>query len=82
MLAFSIAIRHAFGAGICSCAVSAIVYSIAIPENAQSREGAIGLVGFLLSDEGRKIMEEHALLTIQPMVEHTASHAFRSWWIV
>jgi molybdate/tungstate transport system substrate-binding protein len=47
---------------------SAIVYSIAIPENAHNREGAIELVSFLLSDEGRKIVEEHALRLIQPLV--------------
>lgn len=47
---------------------SAIVYSITIPEASQNREGAIALVGFLLSEEGRKIVEKHALRLIQPMV--------------
>jgi molybdate/tungstate transport system substrate-binding protein len=47
---------------------SAIVYSITIPENSRNRDGAIGLVSYLLSDEGRKIMEKHALRIIQPVV--------------
>jgi molybdate/tungstate transport system substrate-binding protein len=47
---------------------SAIVYSITIPENSQNRAGAIALVGFLLSNEGRKIVENHALRLIQPLV--------------
>ena len=47
---------------------SAIVYSITIPENARNREGAIALVSFLLSDEGRKIVEKHALRLIRPLV--------------
>jgi ABC-type Fe3+ transport system substrate-binding protein len=47
---------------------SAIVYSITIPETSQNREGAIALVGFLLSEEGRKIVEKHALRLIQPLV--------------
>ena len=47
---------------------SAIVYSITIPESARNREGAIALVGFLLSDDGRKIVEKHALRFIQPLV--------------
>jgi len=47
---------------------SAIVYSITIPENAPNREGAVALVSFILSDEGRKIVEKHALRLIQPLV--------------
>jgi molybdate/tungstate transport system substrate-binding protein len=47
---------------------SAIVYSIAIPEISQNREGAIALVSFILSDEGRKVVEKHALRLIQPVV--------------
>jgi molybdate/tungstate transport system substrate-binding protein len=47
---------------------SAIVYSITIPETSQNRAGAIALVGFLLSDAGRKIVEKHALRLIQPLV--------------
>ncbi len=47
---------------------SAIVYSITIPETAQNPTGAIALVGFLLSDEGRKMVEKHALRLIQPLV--------------
>jgi len=47
---------------------SAIVYSITIPENARNREGAVALVSFILSDEGRKIVEKHALRLIQPSV--------------
>jgi molybdate/tungstate transport system substrate-binding protein len=47
---------------------SAIVYSITIPENSRNRDGAIALVSYLLSDEGRKIMEKHALRIIQPVV--------------
>jgi molybdate/tungstate transport system substrate-binding protein len=47
---------------------SAIVYSVTIPESSQNREGAIALVSFLLSDEGRKIVEKHALRLIQPVV--------------
>jgi molybdate/tungstate transport system substrate-binding protein len=47
---------------------SAIVYSITIPENSRNRDGAIALVRYLLSDEGRKIMEKHALRIIQPVV--------------
>jgi molybdate/tungstate transport system substrate-binding protein len=47
---------------------SAIVYSITIPETSQNRQGAIALVNFLLSGEGRKIVEKHALRLIQPVV--------------
>ncbi|MBV8330729.1 MAG: substrate-binding domain-containing protein, partial [Verrucomicrobia bacterium] len=47
---------------------SAIVYSVTIPERSQNREGAIALVSFLLSDEGRKIVEKHALRVVQPSV--------------
>jgi len=47
---------------------SAIVYSITIPETAQNREGAIALASFILSDEGRKIVEKHAMRIIQPLV--------------
>ena len=47
---------------------SAIVYSITIPETSQNHAGAIALVGFLLSKEGRKIVEKHALRLIQPLV--------------
>jgi|SRR5271165_2448851 len=47
---------------------SAIVYSITIPEISQNREGAIALVSFILSDEGRKILQKHALRPIQPAV--------------
>jgi molybdate/tungstate transport system substrate-binding protein len=47
---------------------SAIVYSVTIPENSQNREAAIALVGFLLSDEGRKIMAKHALRIVQPVL--------------
>jgi molybdate/tungstate transport system substrate-binding protein len=47
---------------------SAIVYSITIPETSPNRAGAIALVGFLLSDEGRKIVEKHALRLVQPLV--------------
>ena len=47
---------------------SAIVYSVTIPERSQNREGAIALVSFLLSDEGRKIVEQHALRLVQPLV--------------
>jgi molybdate/tungstate transport system substrate-binding protein len=47
---------------------SAIVYSVTIPENAQNREGAIALVSYLLSDEGREIERRHALRIIQPVV--------------
>jgi molybdate/tungstate transport system substrate-binding protein len=47
---------------------SAIVYSVTIPENSKNREGAIALVGFLLSVEGQKIVEKHAFRTIQPVV--------------
>ena len=45
----------------------AIVYSATIPENSRNREGAIALASFLLSDEGRKITERHALRIIQPV---------------
>lgn len=47
---------------------SAIVYSITIPENSQNRDGAIALVSYLLSDDGREIMEKHALRMIHPVV--------------
>jgi len=47
---------------------SAIVYSITIPENARNRDGAVALVSFILSQEGRKIVEKHALRLIQPLV--------------
>jgi molybdate/tungstate transport system substrate-binding protein len=47
---------------------SAIVYSVTIPETSKNREGAIALVSFILSDEGRKIVERHALRLIQPLV--------------
>jgi molybdate/tungstate transport system substrate-binding protein len=47
---------------------SAIVYSVTIPENSQNREGAIALVGFLLSGEGQKIVEKHALRIVEPVV--------------
>ena len=46
---------------------SAIVYSITIPETSQNRAGAIALVSFFLSGEGRKIVEKHALRLIQPV---------------
>jgi molybdate/tungstate transport system substrate-binding protein len=51
---------------------SAIVYSITIPEVSQNRAGAIALVSFLLSDEGRKILEKHCLQLIQPSVSGEA----------
>jgi len=47
---------------------SAIVYTVTIPENSQNREGAIALVSYLLSDEGREITEKHALQIIHPGV--------------
>jgi molybdate/tungstate transport system substrate-binding protein len=47
---------------------SAIVYSVTIPENARNREGAAALIGFLLSGEGRKIIEHHSLRIIPPIV--------------
>ena len=47
---------------------SAIVYSVTIPENAPNREGATALVSFLLSGEGRKILEKHSLRLIPPLV--------------
>jgi molybdate/tungstate transport system substrate-binding protein len=47
---------------------SAIVYSATIPATSPNREGAIALVSFLLSDEGRRIMEKHALRLVQPVV--------------
>jgi ABC-type molybdate transport system substrate-binding protein len=47
---------------------SAIVYSVTIPETSQNCAGAIAMVGFLLSNEGRKIVEKHALRLIQPVV--------------
>jgi molybdate/tungstate transport system substrate-binding protein len=47
---------------------AAIVYSITIPETSQNPAGAIALVVFLLSDQGRKIVEKHALRLIQPLV--------------
>jgi molybdate/tungstate transport system substrate-binding protein len=47
---------------------SAIVYSVTIPEHARNREGAAALIGFLLSDEGRKIIENHNLRIIPPLV--------------
>jgi len=47
---------------------SAIVYSVTIPENARNREGAAALIGFLLSGEGRKIIENHSLRIIPPIV--------------
>ena len=47
---------------------SAIVYSITIPEISQNREGAIAMVSFILSDEGRKIVEKHALRLIHSVV--------------
>src|SRR5580704_8176438 len=47
---------------------SAIVYSVTIPENARNREGAAALIAFLLSGEGRKIIENHSLRIIPPLV--------------
>ena len=47
---------------------SAIVYSVTIPENARNHEGAAALIGFLLSGEGRKIIENHSLRIIPPIV--------------
>jgi molybdate/tungstate transport system substrate-binding protein len=47
---------------------SAIVYSITIPETSQNRAGAIALVSFFLSNEGRKIVEKHALRLLRPLV--------------
>lgn len=47
---------------------SSIVYSVTIPENARNREGAAALIGFLLSGEGRKIIENHSLRIIPPLV--------------
>ena len=47
---------------------ASIVYSVTIPETSRNREGAIALVGFLLSGEGRKILEKHRFRLIQPLV--------------
>jgi molybdate/tungstate transport system substrate-binding protein len=47
---------------------ASIVYSVTIPEASRNREGAIALVGFLLSGEGRKILEKHRFRLIQPLV--------------
>jgi molybdate/tungstate transport system substrate-binding protein len=47
---------------------ASIVYSVTIPEISRNREGAIALVGFLLSGEGRKILEKHRFRLIQPLV--------------
>jgi len=47
---------------------SAIVYSVTIPENSQNREGAVALVSYLLSNDGRNIIEKHVLRIIQPVV--------------
>jgi molybdate/tungstate transport system substrate-binding protein len=47
---------------------AAIVYSVTIPENARNREGAAALVSFLLSAEGRAILEKHSLRLFPPLV--------------
>jgi molybdate/tungstate transport system substrate-binding protein len=47
---------------------ASIVYSVTIPETSRNREGAIALVSFLLSGEGRKILEKHRFRLIQPLV--------------
>jgi ABC-type molybdate transport system substrate-binding protein len=47
---------------------ASIVYSVTIPETSRNREGAIALIGFLLSGEGRKILEKHRFRLIQPLV--------------
>lgn len=46
----------------------AIVYTVTIPETARNREGAIALIDFLLSADGRKILDKHGLQPIQPTV--------------
>jgi ABC-type Fe3+ transport system substrate-binding protein len=47
---------------------ASIVYSVTIPETSRNREGATALVGFLLSGEGRKILEKHRFRLIQRVV--------------
>jgi molybdate/tungstate transport system substrate-binding protein len=47
---------------------ASIVSSVTIPETSRNREGAIALVSFLLSGEGRKILEKHRFRLIQPLV--------------
>ncbi|GAG48395.1 unnamed protein product, partial [marine sediment metagenome] len=50
---------------------SAIVYSVTIPRTAENRETAEAWVSFLLSPEGRKIMEDNGQSVITPaIVDH------------
>ncbi len=46
----------------------AIVYTITIPETSRNREGAVAFVRFLLSSEGRAILETHGLPLIRPLI--------------
>ncbi len=47
---------------------SAIVYTIGVLEASPNREGAVALVQFLLSAEGRAILERHGLPPMRPLV--------------
>ena len=50
---------------------SAIVYSVTIPKNAENRKAAEAYVAFLLSPEGRAIMEKNGQSVIAPaIVDH------------
>lgn len=46
----------------------AIVYTIALPETSRNREGAIAFISFLMSTDGRKLLEKHGLQLIRPVV--------------
>jgi molybdate/tungstate transport system substrate-binding protein len=47
---------------------SAIVYSVAIPENCPNRPGAVAMVNFLLSNQSWEIVKKHALRISPPIV--------------
>ena len=47
---------------------SAIVYTVTILETSPNREGAIAFVSFLLSPQGREILQEHGLPLIRPIL--------------
>ena len=47
---------------------ASIVYSVTIPETSQNRAGAIALVAFMLSNEGRGILDKHRFRSIHAAI--------------
>ena len=56
-----------------------IYFSFTIPNNVENREGAVSFVKFLLSENGKKILEQVGLIPIKPILQgDTHNHLLES----